>query len=106
MYVTDLANVEIDANDLRRQAIKDEQNVSTAAALDATWKPDGGEVRTERILLVVEPHPIYGTRWWFRCPRCGARRGKLYVVRAGTVCRGCLHLGYARPSARRRRLYY
>lgn len=39
-----------------------------------------------------------GLRWWWLCPMCGSRRGKLHAVvtSRGPVlgCRGCLRLVY------------
>ena len=38
----------------------------------------------------------YGTRFWFACPRCGRRVGKLYVPpgRHKALCRHCHRLRY------------
>ena len=40
----------------------------------------------------------YGTRFWFACPRCGRRVGKLYVPpgRHKALCRHCHRLRYLR----------
>ncbi len=39
---------------------------------------------------------VVGTRWWFRCPCCGRRRGKLYRPPGEQVfyCRLCHRLVY------------
>ena len=36
-----------------------------------------------------------GVRYWFVCPRCAGRVGKLYAVAVGALgCRTCLRLAY------------
>lgn len=36
-----------------------------------------------------------GSRWWFRCPGCAARRAVLYCVNGVFACTGCHDLAYA-----------
>lgn len=53
-------------------------------------------LRTDEIRLTpTRPH-FGGVRWWFRCPGCGRRCGKLYVPRVGDGpgCRRCHGLAY------------
>lgn len=50
----------------------------------------------ERIGLEACPQSFGGVRWWFRCPRCNRRAGKLHLPPGGTifVCRICGGLTY------------
>jgi hypothetical protein len=56
----------------------------------------GGTVRYRVPLLVGRP-PFGGVRWWFQCPRTGARACKLYLPRGGHQfwCRRAYRLAYA-----------
>lgn len=63
-----------------------------------TRTPEGGE--SERFNYVVEltstrPH-FGGLRWWFLCPFCGQRVGKLHLPPGGRYfgCRTCHDLTY------------
>ena len=50
----------------------------------------------ERVCLEACPQRLGGVRWWFRCPGCGRRAGKLHLPPGGTrfVCRICGGLTY------------
>ncbi len=45
--------------------------------------------------LEPAPQPFGGVRWWFRCPRCGRRRARLYAIGGSLQCRECARLVYA-----------
>lgn len=38
-----------------------------------------------------------GLRYWFTCPECGQRCGKLFRVSQRLACRKCLELKYQSP---------
>ena len=65
---------------------------SVTTTLD--W-PDGKKTFHTVRLLVTRPH-FGGVRYWYECPRCKARRRKLYAPDdyPGLACRGCLRLVY------------
>jgi len=57
--------------------------------------PDGK--RTSQTLDLVVTRPYFGgARYWYECPRCKARRRKLYAADdgRGIGCRACLGLIY------------
>ncbi len=98
-YADDFGAAVLDANALRRQAkdagerIGDPQQV-----IRVGWTDRDGWPQDAVVEVVATPHPLYGVRWWLRCPRCGTQRGKLYVPRSGPACRCCLGLGYRRQK--------
>jgi hypothetical protein len=53
--------------------------------------------------MVTTPLHFGGVRWWFACPRCGRRCGKLYLPPSATLfgCRRCYSLRYAVQRADR-----
>ena len=52
--------------------------------------PERLEVR-----VALAPAPLtFGTRWWFRCPRCTVHVGAIYFSGAALACRRCLRLRY------------
>jgi hypothetical protein len=54
---------------------------------------------------LVTTHPHYGgVRYWFSCPSCWRRVGKLYLARKRFECRGCARLAYESTRAGRRDL--
>ena len=62
---------------------------------------NGFGTRREYTVRVETTSPYFGgMRFWFRCPRCQARRRALYVVPVSLLfaCRACLGLTY--PSQR------
>lgn len=92
-HVSDYPN-RIDANELRRRAKSDGADLRTFHAIDVrpADKPDDPG---ERIALAVVADARYGWRVWLVCPRCKCRRGHLYPVRAGVLCRKCAGIAYA-----------
>lgn len=46
------------------------------------------------VALACEPLPLGGTRTWFVCPACDARRQHLYACGGALVCRVCAGLTY------------
>ena len=54
-----------------------------------------GHRAARSVMLEATPLPRRGgQRWWWRCPRCGRRRGHLYLV-GDVVCRECAGIRYA-----------
>ncbi len=55
-----------------------------------------GRRRIERIGLTQTARGRCGTRWWYCCPGCSSRRGKLYLQPGGGrfKCRACHGLVY------------
>jgi hypothetical protein len=54
-------------------------------------------MRTDTTVRLVTTYPHFGgTRYWFACPRCQRRCGKLYATEAhpGVACRRCHGLEY------------
>ena len=95
-YVTDFSGAMLDANALRRAAIEAEKDISIAPHIYARLPNHNRNDAEIEIEIEITPHAMYGYRWWFRCPRCYSRRGKLYVVNSGPACRHCLLLKYSR----------
>jgi len=62
----------------------------TKGRADPDWRP----VR-ERIPLDATPCHYGGSRPWFLCPGCGARRAVLYSVDGRFRCRRCHDLAYS-----------
>lgn len=87
--------VMLDANELRRDAMRAGEDVSNSRAIRVTF--DRGE---QDVLIEVCPHPIYRARWFLRCPRCQSRRVKLIVSKSGPACRRCLDYRYRRTTHR------
>ena len=50
----------------------------------------------QRIALEQSSIPNGATRWWFRCPKCAAKRSKLYLTldKDRFLCRVCNNLTY------------
>lgn len=69
-----------------------------ALRLTYTTRPDTDDARTYEYRVPFDyTEPNYGgVRPWFRCPKCGTRRRKLYLPpRNGRfLCRECYDLGY------------
>lgn len=58
-------------------------------------------VKTGRELLITlttTATQFNGRRWWFVCPYCEGRQGKLYWSDADVACRKCFGLHYASQS--------
>jgi hypothetical protein len=67
-----------------------------------TRRDDGGtEDFDYSIGLTTTPCHLGGKRYWFSCPQCGRRVGKLYLVGVGTYfnCRECYDLTYESRNA-------
>jgi hypothetical protein len=62
------------------------------------YTPVDGAQWDQRAHIERVPCRFGGSRPWFVCPGCGARRGALYVGHLGFVCRVCNALNY--PSTR------
>lgn len=56
----------------------------------------GGEYIKYDIRLDTTPYNYGGKRYWFLCPVCGKRVGKLYLLPEGRyfACRACNNLTY------------
>jgi hypothetical protein len=58
----------------------------------------GSEIEADgfKIGLITSNTHYQGLRYWFKCPLCGKRAGKLYKHPVGLKlgCRGCLGLEY------------
>ena len=93
-YVTDFAEAMLDANVLRRSAIEAGKDISIAPRIYAQLSDQSRNDAEIEIEIEITSHAMYGYRWWFRCPRCYSRRGKLYFANAGPECRDCLELRY------------
>lgn len=82
---------------------------SECATIDITsLRPQPGQVvyipKLGQVVQLTSTRPNYGgLRWWYLCPRCGARCAKLYLPPGSGwfACRGCHNLTYA--SAQRAR---
>ena len=57
---------------------------------------DETEAIATRVALTTTPLPWGGVRWWFLCPICGRRCGKLHLGSEGVefACRICGRLTY------------
>lgn len=63
------------------------------AKFTATWS-DGRETRHVIEMVTTRPH-FGGVRYWFLCPHCERRFGKLYAPASGILmCRVCLSMAY------------
>lgn len=78
--------------------------VRTAKAMETT--PEGvlkqlvnGEIKLTTTSLT------YGDRFWFVCPSCSKRSGKLYQYTNGLTCRKCLNLKYRDQSLHRNKYF-
>jgi len=67
---------------------------ASVASVAAYWA-DGRRVSAMVHLLTSRPH-FGGMRYWYQCPKCGRRAGKLYLPDAseGLACRQCHGLVY------------
>ena len=54
----------------------------------------GGRQADEAVTLDPAPQPFGGHRWWFVCPSCEHRRGRLFRLPSGLACRVCSRVGY------------
>jgi hypothetical protein len=63
----------------------------SAVSFTAAW-PDGKPVSAEVHLLTSRPY-FGGVRYWYQCPKCGRRAGKLYFA-GNLACRRCHGLVY------------
>ena len=99
-------------NGRRRLCVSECKSVDAdVRALDllGTWEGEPGPQTVglggEICQLVPARTPLGGYRWWWICPKCGARRKKLYLpfwVYASCGCRVCYGLSY-RSSQKNRR---
>src|SRR4051812_18527445 len=64
-------------------------------SVDIQLSSNDGKQSTMRVdVTATYPH-FGGFRYWFVCPKCGRRAGKLYAPDAGVLgCRVCLGLVY------------
>jgi hypothetical protein len=64
---------------------------------------DESEQLSHPVLIEWTPCPYGGSRPWFRCPRCNARRAVLHgLANDGRFgCRGCLNLVYTVEDERK-----
>lgn len=71
---------------------------SNPAVVDVELRTRQGHVVVP-VQLELVPQWRGGHRTWWRCPRCGARRGVLHAVAMASGpqlgCRGCFGLAYA-----------
>jgi len=77
-------------------ALKDlapERWCSPSVTLIVTW--DDGRTKHETVRLTATKPRFGGWRWWYVCPGCGRRAGKLYATDdLPVLCRLCLGLAY------------
>jgi hypothetical protein len=64
-------------------------------ALRLSYFRDGQSI-TEFVSIETVPQHFGGRRWWFRCPECNRRCGKVYLPPGGHLfaCRQCYRLTY------------
>lgn len=78
---------------------------SVQLAYDVQTHRNGVTPIRERIRLARTPCTFGGSRVWFWCPGCGARRAVLYALGSWFRCRVCHRVAYAstrqpkRPAA-------
>lgn len=66
-----------------------------AVTLSATFQPHDKPIPVRASVAVEwEPCRFGGQRPWFRCPRCGARRARMFLRVSGVACRKCHGLAY------------
>src|SRR5687768_6494646 len=53
-----------------------------------------GTARAQTVSLVSTVPNYGGLRWWFLCPRCGRRVGRLHLRPGLFACRACHNLTY------------
>lgn len=91
------ARAVLDANAIRRHC-RETATEQQPGSLSVTFADRAGVMQLASIAIEAMPHPLYGQRWFLRCPRCGSRRVKLYITRTGPACRRCHHLTYQRDT--------
>src|SRR5947207_2306502 len=66
-----------------------------------------GARRVQVVELAATPANLGGLRWWFRCPGCSRRSGRLYLPprRYLFLCRLCHDLSYESAQASRASYY-
>lgn len=84
----------LDANAMRRELLAAGAD-GPGFAFVTVEHGAGDDRRVESVSLTGAQSRTYGFRCWYTCPRCGARRRFLYIVKAGIGCRGCLRIRYA-----------
>lgn len=67
----------------------------TAVALDFNIN---GEAMHQQVPILTTECNYGGRRYWFGCPRCGARVAILYLRNLGFGCRRCCRVAYASQS--------
>ena len=84
--------------DTPRLGIADVRSVLAEGVDEAVLELDldvDGQRLVQKVVLTATPLPQPGAqRWWWKCPRCGQRRGHLYLV-GDVLCRRCALVGYA-----------
>src|SRR4026207_1156399 len=72
----------------------DSSMADSAASFTVTWD-DGMRITSNVRLVTTTPH-FGGVRYWYECPKCKGRVGKLYVTRTqpDLACRRCCGLVY------------
>lgn len=73
-----------------------------AIRLSHDWHGGGSQV----VRLAETRANLGGSRWWFLCPECGARAGRLHLPGRGVLCwdfkcRGCHDLTYESSKSSR-----
>lgn len=69
--------------------------------------PSGGRLIRQSVGLESTPANLGGLRWWWLCPDCGRRSGKLYLPPRSDVlaCRLCHSLSYESAQSSRANYY-
>jgi hypothetical protein len=63
--------------------------------ISLTYKTITSEQISQGIYLLATTPNYGGIRWWFECPRCGNKVGKLYIAKEPHFsCRRCANLTY------------
>lgn len=88
--------ISIDVNAFNRGEVRGARLAHDERGRACVLEPRGPTGPRERIELTQSRAGFGGSRWWFKCPRCDGRRGKLYrPPGAGRhLCRVCHGLSY------------
>jgi len=84
----------VDANALRRKAKAHGDPLDRVRDLQYAYLHLDGRWWQTPIRVESFEHPIYGWRWFVRCPVCWRLQTLLFFTKRGPKCRYCLHLGY------------
>lgn len=79
-----------------------------SAAKAAGYEPETVKIAFYDVPLTLTPVEVgFGTRYYWRCPRCNRRCEAVFALRGPRVaCRECLHLGYRSQVGRPTSYWY